>query len=237
MDKCPILPVADLYIRVSTEEQADKGFSQRYQEEVIRRHCEVNSIQIKSVIYEDYSAKTFNRPQWIKLFKSYKVNKGSRPQLLLFTKWDRFSRNTAEAYATIRSLEAWSIQPVAIEQPLDITIPEMTIAFYLTISEVENARRSLNIKQGIRRAKKEGRCPELAPVGYIKNCFWRAIRNPLYCGKILVRSTTHEHEQYAQGTHESIIPETIFLKVQHIINKKKQKHPRRSNIENLFPLR
>ncbi|QEH41196.1 recombinase family protein [Chitinophaga sp. XS-30] len=289
MDKCAILPIADLYIRVSTEEQADKGFSQRYQEEVLRRHCEVNSIQVGSVIYEDFSAKTFNRPQWTKLFKSYKVNKGNRPQVLLFTKWDRFSRNTAEAYATIRSLEALGIQPVATEQPLDITVPEnqMTLAFYLTIPEVENARRSLNIKQGLRRAKKEGRCTGLAPVGYInrttetgvkyiapiepcasimktafeqiaskthnitqayihatdngfnksKNCFWRAIRNPLYCGKVPIHATPHECEQYVQGTHEPIVSEILFFNVQSIINKKREQLPKRSNIEYLFPLR
>lgn len=280
---------ADLYIRVSTEEQADKGFSQRNQEEILRRYCEVNNIHVKSVIYEDFSAKTFNRPQWIILFNSYKRSKAHRPQLLLFTRWDRFSRNTAEAYATIRALEGLGIQPVAIEQPLDTTVPEnqMTLAFYLTIPEVENARRSLNIKQGIRRAKKEGRCPGLAPVGYenritasgfkyiapvephasfmrvafeqiaakthtisqaykhaidtgfqkSKNCFWRAIRNPLYCSQIKIPATSHENERYAQGSHEPIISETLFFKVQHIIDKKSEKRPSRSNIEHLFPLR
>ena len=49
---------ADLYIRVSTDEQADKGYSQRDQEERLRRYCENNSIVVGQVIYEDYSAKT-----------------------------------------------------------------------------------------------------------------------------------------------------------------------------------
>lgn len=43
----------------------------------------------------------------------------------------------------------------------------MTLAFYLTIPKVENVRRSLNIKQGISRAKKEGRCPGIALIGYV----------------------------------------------------------------------
>ena len=80
---------ADLYIRVSTDEQADKGYSQRDQEERLRRYCENNSIVVGQVIYEDYSAKTFNRPEWIKLLDTLR-KKSSRTNLLLFTKWDPF---------------------------------------------------------------------------------------------------------------------------------------------------
>ncbi len=53
------MKIADLYIRVSTDEQADKGYSQRDQDERLRKFCEINSIQIRKVIFEDHSAKTF----------------------------------------------------------------------------------------------------------------------------------------------------------------------------------
>lgn len=56
--------IADLYVRVSTDEQADRGYSQRNQEEVLRKYCQINDITIRDVIYEDHSAKTFIRPQW-----------------------------------------------------------------------------------------------------------------------------------------------------------------------------
>ena len=46
------MKIADLYIRVSTDEQADKGYSQRNQEEVLKRYCQINSIQIRKVIFE-----------------------------------------------------------------------------------------------------------------------------------------------------------------------------------------
>uniref|UniRef100_UPI0013DCF56F recombinase family protein n=1 Tax=Stenotrophomonas maltophilia TaxID=40324 RepID=UPI0013DCF56F len=51
---------ADLYIRVSTDEQADKGYSQRDQEERLRKYCDNNQIKVRQVIFEDHSAKTFN---------------------------------------------------------------------------------------------------------------------------------------------------------------------------------
>ncbi|MDB5159612.1 MAG: site-specific recombinase, partial [Mucilaginibacter sp.] len=61
--------------------------------------------------------------------------------------------------------------PQAIEQPLDLSIPEnkMMLAFYLAVPEVENERRALNVLTGMRKAKKEGRWMGSAPIGY-KNC-------------------------------------------------------------------
>ncbi len=162
------MKVADLYIRVSTDEQADTGYSQRNQEEVLRRYCESNSITVRKVIFEDHSAKTFNRPAWASLLKGLYRQKG-QTDLVLFTKWDRFSRNAADAYQMINILRRLGIEPQAIEQPLDLSIPEnkMMLAFYLAAPEVENDRRALNVLQGMRRAKKEGRWMASAPVGYI----------------------------------------------------------------------
>lgn len=57
------MQVADLYIRVSTDEQAEKGYSQRGQEELLRRYCEQKKITVRKVMYEDHSAKTFERPE------------------------------------------------------------------------------------------------------------------------------------------------------------------------------
>ncbi len=161
------MKVADLYIRVSTDEQADKGYSQRDQEERLKKYCEINTIQVRKVIFEDHSAKTFNRPEWVKLLTDVKKYKG-KSDLILFTKWDRFSRNAGDAYQMISTLRKLGIEPQAVEQPLDLSIPEnkMMLAFYLAAPEVENDRRALNVFHGMRRAKKEGRWMGTAPVGY-----------------------------------------------------------------------
>jgi site-specific DNA recombinase len=162
------MKIADLYVRVSTDEQADKGYSQRNQEEVLRKYCEINSIQVRKVMFEDYSAKTFNRPEWTKLLIDLKKYKG-KSDLILFTKWDRFSRNAGDAYQMISTLRRLGTEPQAVEQPLDLSIPEnkMMLAFYLAAPEVENDRRALNVIYGMRRAKKEGRWMATAPVGYV----------------------------------------------------------------------
>ena len=160
---------ADLYIRVSTDEQADKGYSQRNQEETLRKYCQINQLQIGRVIYEDHSAKTFNRPRWSELLISFRKKRPGSGHLLLFTKWDRFRRNAGDAYQMISTLRKLGIEPQAVEQPLDLSIPEnkMMLAFYLAAPEVENDRRALNVFYGMRRARKEGRFMGRAPIGYI----------------------------------------------------------------------
>src|SRR5450631_851212 len=162
------MKIADLYIRVSTDEQADKGYSQRSQEELLRRYCNINNVSVRQVIFEDHSAKTFNRPQWKRYLLDLKRHKG-KADLVLFIKWDRFSRNAGDAYQMISMLRKLGAEPQAIEQPLDLSVPEnkMMLAFYLAAPEVENDRRTLNVIYGMRRAKKEGRWMGRAPIGYI----------------------------------------------------------------------
>ncbi len=162
------MKTAYLYIRVSTDEQADKGYSQRWQEETLRRYCGISGINILDVVLEDHSAKNFIRPAWKQLLTDVKKKKG-RINLILFTKWDRFSRNTGDAYGMINTLAKLGIEAQAIEQPLDLSIPEnkMMLAFYLAAPEVENDRRALNTFVGMRRARKEGRFMGVAPLGFV----------------------------------------------------------------------
>lgn len=58
---------AYLYVRVSTDEQKRKGYSLPEQEDRLIKYCESNKIEIRGVYREDFSAKTFNRPEWEKI--------------------------------------------------------------------------------------------------------------------------------------------------------------------------
>ena len=158
---------AYLYIRVSTDEQAEKGYSQKHQDDRLREHCKHQNIEIVGSYWEDYSGKTFDRPGFNKFIEHLKKHRNSA-DLLLFLKWDRFSRNVAESYVMISRLNKMGIESQAIEQPLDMSIPESKImlAIYLAAPEVENDRRSLNTIAGMRKAMKEGRHVNMAPIGY-----------------------------------------------------------------------
>ena len=159
---------AYLYVRVSTDEQKRKGYSLPEQEERLLKHCELNNIEVKDVYRKDYSAKNFKRPEWNSLLNSLKINKNNPPENVLFVKWDRFSRNIEYAYQMLGILRGLNVLAMAIDQPIDFSIPEsiVTLAVYLSIPEAENGRRALNTSDGMRRAKKEGRHIGKAPIGY-----------------------------------------------------------------------
>ncbi len=143
---------------MSTDEQADKGYSLRHQVERLRTYCQFQNIEVLGLFKDDHSAKSFKRPAFQELLAKLKKGKHSA-NLLLFTKWDRFSRNAADAYGMIRILDNHGLDPQAMEPPLDLNVPEnkIMLAFYLAAPEVENDRRALNVLVGMRRAKKEGR--------------------------------------------------------------------------------
>lgn len=148
---------AIIYTRVSTDEQ-NNGYSPSDQKDKLHKYCENNGFEIVGFYHDDESGKSFNRPQWLNIMQFIKKNSGYVDNIL-FLKWDRFSRNVAEAYITIRDLKKMGVEPQSIEQPLDFEIPESKImlAIYLAAPEVDNDRRALNIFHGIRRGKKEGR--------------------------------------------------------------------------------
>ncbi|KIO76800.1 hypothetical protein TH53_12825 [Pedobacter lusitanus] len=160
---------AYIYVRVSTDEQMRHGYSLIEQEDRLLQHCEINNIQVVGIFREDYSAKDFNRPEWKKLIKTIKKNENKLSENILFLKWDRFSRNIQYAYQMLGILRDLNIQAMAIDQPIDFDIPEsiVMLAVYLSIPEAENSRRGKNTSDGMRRARKLGRWPSKAPIGYI----------------------------------------------------------------------
>ena len=148
---------AILYTRVSTDEQND-GYSPADQKERLLKYCDQQGIDVIGYYHDDESAKTFDRPEWHNIMHFIKKNRGAVDSIL-FIKWDRFSRNIAEAYIAIKELRKYGVEAQAIEQPLNFEIPESKImlAVYLAAPEVDNDRRALNIFHGMRRGKKEGR--------------------------------------------------------------------------------
>jgi len=70
-------------------------------------YCEIKDISINKVIIEDFPAKTFKRPEWGKWLNDLKARKHQKINLSLFTKWDRFSRNTGDAYYMISVPAVW----------------------------------------------------------------------------------------------------------------------------------
>ena len=252
--------------RVSSDEQA-LGYSLGVQEEAMRRYCAFHDIEVIKFYSEDHSAKNFDRPEFIRFLEFAKANKNTI-DYLMFTSWDRFSRNITDAFVMIRRMKKLGIEPRAIEQPLDFSIPESKamLAIYLAIPEIDNDRRSIKIKGGVRAALKAGRWSRRAPFGYVnkrdednkpviipgenayliqylfeevakgrihmevrqevkskglkisRNGFSTMLRNPVYMGKIIVPACDDEPEVQIEGVHDGIITESLYYKVQVVLD-------------------
>lgn len=196
--------------RVSSEEQA-KGYSLDVQLEQLTGYCKRNNISIIKQYREDHSAKNFNRPEFQNFLQFVKKNKGE-VDLLLITSWDRFSRNLTDSLVMLRTLEKYGVKVQAIEQPIDMSIPEnkAMLAIFLAIPEIDNDRRSIKIKGGIRGSLKAGRWCRIAPIGY-KNT--RDQNNkPIIVPSPIAHHITYIFEQIAVGKLQSELRTEIYNK-------------------------
>jgi site-specific DNA recombinase len=176
-----------IYVRVSTDEQANTGYSLEYQQERLIKECEYRGDKVLRVFREDYSAKDFNRPEFNKLLEYVKSHK-SEVDFILFTRWDRFSRNSEEAYRMIRLFKNLNIEVRSLEQPLDMSIPDnkLMLAFYLMAPEIENDKISVRTKEGLYKAAKSGAFTSKAPFGYVN------IRNEVEMATLAYCPKNHE---------------------------------------------
>ena len=113
--------------RVSTDEQAQQGYSLEYQEEIITRYCINKGYNIINSFKEDYSAKDFNRPQWkkIKSLVQERRKKADSIDAIIFLRPDRFSRNLLLSFSEIASLSKIGCEVEFVEGQVDDSNPEL----------------------------------------------------------------------------------------------------------------
>lgn len=153
------IPRAVIYTWVSTDEQAEKGYSLSVQEDTLRRECQKKGIEVVKHFRDDgRSAKNFKRPAFQELLE-YVKNKSNSISYLYVVRWDGFSRDITESYAMIARLELLGVEVKCLEEQFDTNDPSSVIlrAIKLAEPEMDNRRRALNTKMGMERARSEGR--------------------------------------------------------------------------------
>jgi DNA invertase Pin-like site-specific DNA recombinase len=70
-----------------------------------------------------------------------------------------------------------------------------------------------------------------------RNNFWKIIRNPIYCGMIVVPPYENEEIQFVKGLHEPLISESLFYDVQDVLNGNKRKTATKTASIEMLPLR
>ena len=110
---------------------------------------------------------------------------------------------------------------IAVNEPVADTI---RLAFEVL------AKGIFNTEQVWKQAKEKGlRCS--------KHGFWVIIRSPVYCGKIFIPRYKEEEAHFVRGQHKPIISESLFYKVQDILNGRTRKQWTQIVVRDNFPLR
>ena len=156
-----------IYSRVSTDEQAQHGYSLEDQQEKLPAFCQKQDFNVILNVTDNVSAKTFERKGWKTIMEYVKKNKNSVDTILVM-RWNRFSRNITQALSMIQELKKYGVGINAVEQWIDFSIPQnkYMLNIYLTEAEVDNDMRSKLVKEGMRKANLEGRYLGPAPKGY-----------------------------------------------------------------------
>lgn len=108
---------AALYIRVSTEEQAEEGFSIPAQTKQLSDYCAKNDIEIfKIYADEGLSGQKENRPQFQQMIKDAEKKYFN---IILVHKFDRFARKVELSQRIKRQLKTAGINVISITEPIE----------------------------------------------------------------------------------------------------------------------
>lgn len=216
-----------IYCRVSSDEQSENT-SLDFQEKTLRAYCSSREYEVIMCKKEDFSAKhhDLRRPEMKEIFRFCQKHKND-VDLILFLRWDRFSRSTEFAFTYKRKfMDEMNVALNSIENPIDFESSDWStlLGVYCGSAQAENNKISKRTRDGIRETLLSGRCANKAPRGYknvrtekhsthveiderwaeiIRNIFYevaKGIESPCYIRRKIAR----------QGCH---IPETSFFEM------------------------
>ena len=134
-----------LYCRVSSDEQKTEGLSLEHQERTLRAFCEqAGYVVIREAYHEDYSAKHFDmqRPEIKKIYHYCQAHPGE-VDLVLFLRWDRYSRNVEFAFTYKRLfIDELGVEINSVEEPIDFSSTDwpMWLAIRCGLAQSENLK-------------------------------------------------------------------------------------------------
>ncbi len=161
-------PLAAIYIRVSTQEQAQQGFSLAAQQEALENYAKALGYEVLKV-YKDEgkSAKNIQqRPEMMEMLQDAEKKKFSA---IFIYKLDRFSRSIKDLILTIDKLKDWGIDFVSLQDKIETTSASGKLMFHIISAFAEFERNIIGDRTlfGMQRKAKEGGFITKAPKGYV----------------------------------------------------------------------
>ena len=160
-------PLAAIYVRVSTQEQATQGFSLDAQQEALENYAKAIGYDVYK-IYRDEgkSAKDIkHRPEMVKLLEDAENKKFSA---IFIYKLDRFSRSIKDLILTIDHLKEWGIDFVSLQDKIETASASGKLMFHIISAFAEFERNIIGdrTKFGMERKASQGGFITKAPRGY-----------------------------------------------------------------------
>ncbi len=155
-----------LYVRVSTEEQAQGGFSIAGQTEKLQLACELHDWKALPTYVDDgWSGKDMDRPAMKRLMADAKKGLFN---LIVVYKLDRLSRKLGDLVPFGDELEKMKIGIRSVTEAMDTSTSAGKLLFNLlgSFAQFEREMISERTKMGLGRRKKEGKWNGLPPFGY-----------------------------------------------------------------------
>ena len=158
-----------IYVRVSTDDQRDNGYSIDSQLRMIKEYCEKNDYSIVDV-YNDagYSGKDLMRPEMQRLLADIKSKKIDK---LIAIKVDRLTRNNYDGFWLLNYCEEHDVKIELILEPYDVSTAngEMIFGMNLVFGQRERKEIGARTKRAMEEMALEKIHPSKAPYGYIRN--------------------------------------------------------------------
>ena len=158
-----------IYVRVSTDDQRDNGYSIDSQLRMIKEYCEKNDYDIVDV-YNDagHSGKDLMRPEMQRLLKDIKSKKIDK---LIAIKVDRLTRNNYDGFWLLNYCEEHDVKIELILEPYDVSTAngEMIFGMNLVFGQRERKEIGARTKRAMEEMTLERIHPSKAPYGYIRN--------------------------------------------------------------------
>lgn len=158
---------AIIYVRVSTSEQAEFGYSLKTQEDICRDFAIRNNYTVLEVFVEKgESAKTLDRPAVREMLEYARINK-NKIDALIIHKVDRLSRKSLDYLTVMYKLNKYGIDLKSTTEPIDSSpIGTFTATIMSSVAQLDNDIRAERTKIGMKEAIKQGRWLWNAPYGY-----------------------------------------------------------------------
>ena len=157
-----------IYCRVSTDEQVEKGYSLKTQEEQCRQYCGTHKMDVEEVFHDEgKSGRTLSRPAIQELLSRLKHGK---IHSIVALKQDRIARNVMDylwfkEHIAKKGVEFHLVDGIIADGALGNLSELMLAGFAQFESDMNSERTKLNMDK----ARREGRIIYTAPLGYLNS--------------------------------------------------------------------